>query len=234
MPPKKKDVKINDKKKQSNNDKKKQSNNDKKKSGKKEKPNKKDDNEEKKEYIKSRQNTTSIAMLTNTDNIMTLSIRDQRNVVSLQTTMKNVFSNGMLPQDRCDINCWWCRHTFDTCPIGLPIRRHDSQKVLGYTPEIYETDGVFCSFPCALAYCFDQGQSSMHKDSPALLHEIYYKYYGNYTKINQANTWKVLKGWGGDVSIANYRNTLGDKMIVTRNIASLVRLIPMGQFIEVM
>jgi hypothetical protein len=42
-----------------------------------------------------------------------------------------------------DISCWWCCHSFTGVPIGLPISKGKTK---------YRVRGVFCSFPCLVAY----------------------------------------------------------------------------------
>ena len=56
----------------------------------------------------------------------------------------NKFSNSdkEWPQS-IDINCWWCRHSFDTQPVSLPEKLIDS---------VFHLQGCFCSFNCALKH----------------------------------------------------------------------------------
>jgi len=47
--------------------------------------------------------------------------------------------------DKTDVCCWWCCHTFETIPIGLPVDYNVKLKK-------FRVRGIFCSFACMLAY----------------------------------------------------------------------------------
>jgi hypothetical protein len=47
--------------------------------------------------------------------------------------------------DKTDACCWWCCHTFDSIPVGLPVGYNDNLRK-------FRVNGVFCSFACMLAY----------------------------------------------------------------------------------
>ena len=51
-----------------------------------------------------------------------------------------------------DIYCFWCKHSFNSIPIGCPLS-YDN------TNDIYITDGLFCSFNCTLAYINDNSHN---------------------------------------------------------------------------
>lgn len=44
-----------------------------------------------------------------------------------------------------DVCCWWCCHSFETVPIGLPLDYNVKTKK-------FKVKGVFCSFSCMMAY----------------------------------------------------------------------------------
>lgn len=179
--------------------------------------------------------TTSLAVLVAPSLVMNLEpIKLQRSNTILMTTMSRFLATRFLPQGKCDIDCWWCRHSFDTAPIGVPIKRYDQQHIVGYTPECYETDGIFCSFPCAMAYIEEhlKLRDPLYKDSSSLLNEIYYRVYNKQEKIIAAPSWKKLKICGGDASITQFKNTFGDEMLLTSNLATQIYQIPFGHYIE--
>uniref|UniRef100_A0A6C0CZ02 Uncharacterized protein n=1 Tax=viral metagenome TaxID=1070528 RepID=A0A6C0CZ02_9ZZZZ len=100
-------------------------------------------------------------------------------------------------------NCYWCRHKFETKPIGCPIRYVSSQAIKNYISNInkdmytikenitslrrdkldtnmklkegeyYETDGVFCSFNCCQAFIDDNKRDHMYDNSSMLLAKMY-------------------------------------------------------------
>ena len=98
--------------------------------------------------------------------------------------------------------CYWCRHPFDTVPIGCPIRYKPDIGIKVCTSEltkeefaikqeipkntvlsadnfhhiarrVYETEGSFCSFNCCLAYLKDNHNNSWYKNSINLLMKMY-------------------------------------------------------------
>lgn len=140
---------------------------------------------------------------------------------------KNKFSvnmidylNGPLPLNTTKA-CWWCTHSFDTCPIGIPIFYHQSNKKteqifknlnLNSTDgtEHFETEGIFCSFPCAKSYIIDQKFTSKYKNSTVLLSLLYKYIKGSVSDIPLAPSWKLLKKFGGEMSITEFRNSFGE------------------------
>jgi hypothetical protein len=100
-------------------------------------------------------------------------------------------------------NCFWCRHPFQTTPIGCPIRYIPTRVVKSYKSDIsngtrtisenitverskengcnittmsndyYETNGIFCSFNCCQAWIDDNKQCHLYKQSKMLLLKLY-------------------------------------------------------------
>lgn len=69
----------------------------------------------------------------------------------------------------------------------------------------YITDGIFCSFNCCLAYIEHNHYNPIYKNSKMYLYNIYKKYYPNSTIINKAPDWKLLKIYGGNLKIDDFR-----------------------------
>ena len=90
--------------------------------------------------------------------------------------------------------CWWCKNCF-TCPsVGIPEL---------YFEDKFYCIGNFCSYNCALAYNIDVGDNVWKRTS--LLNLLYYKTYENYSNIKAAPDWKVLKEFGGNLTIEQFR-----------------------------
>ncbi|HMP28235.1 MAG TPA: hypothetical protein PKD85_01460 [Saprospiraceae bacterium] len=123
--------------------------------------------------------------------------------------------------------CWWCRHSFQTSPIGCPMK-YNPHKSSGVEKERYdqkmrniglgscddkndffETIGIFCSFPCCKAYILDQRGSLKYNESSTLLSLLFLKLYGKAPEFPHAPSWKLLKDYGGHLSIAEFRETFG-------------------------
>lgn len=101
--------------------------------------------------------------------------------------------------------CWYCRHNVpsDWHPLGIPIKFSKEQNT-------FECDGIFCSFNCIVAYLQEHNQYR-YKDSNVLLLMMYrhiFKKHRDITKIVPSPSWKLLKEYGGHLSIDEYRNCI--------------------------
>lgn len=136
-------------------------------------------------------------------------------------------------------NCYWCRHPFEGQPIGCPIDykpqvisriynseiSKDSFSVTESIPraqavasdtvkkivsnESYETDGVFCSFNCALAFANENKTNPLYTHSISLINRIY----NDVSKkgaatLTPAPSWRLLEEYGGPLTIDEYRKNL--------------------------
>jgi len=127
---------------------------------------------------------------------------DGRIHIKLLTTMVDMVSSGEMPENT-DIPCFWCRHSFTTPPIGLPIRWVNSKSdgvekkcttpshnvgvdgnTITVVPEestrksintkgYFQVDGIYCSFNCVLADLQSSQYNCMLKDSYTLLHKMF-------------------------------------------------------------
>lgn len=129
--------------------------------------------------------------------------------------------SGPLPNS-IDKPCWWCRNTFTTNPIGCPLKYNSHKEgntvvdekfkkagIKTTTNEFFETEGLFCSFPCCKAFIIDQKAAARYQESLALLSLMLIKIYGKSVDIPIAPTWKVLKEYGGHLTIDEFRSTFG-------------------------
>jgi len=133
-------------------------------------------------------------------------------------------------------NCFWCRYSFEGEPIGCPIEYVPNTAIKKYFSEIsrdnyvikehitsnknildslvlkkknyYISDGVFCSFNCALAFAKDNKHKKMYDNSIILLNKIMKKITDNLKfEIDPAPHWRLLKDYGGYMSIDEFRNS---------------------------
>ena len=176
-------------------------------------------------------------------------------------TMVDWINNGKLP-DNTHINCFWCKHSFSTKPIGCPIKfvnscieksyvsqitkdeyymkenvtKNKLKKILDkstqgliniipYEKNYYLTDGVFCSFNCVLAFINDNKHDIFYVESTSLLRSIYEKFIGNELeisprssflgdnlhKITPAPHWRLLRDYGGHMTIEDFRQNFNIK-----------------------
>jgi hypothetical protein len=143
-------------------------------------------------------------------------------------TMSDLTLNGPLPR-YTNNPCWWCRNKFSSHPIGCPIR-YNYQKNSGIDKErieevmtdlnlslengndFFETEGMFCTFPCVKAYIIDQiarTKSATYRKALTLLTLLYFKLIGTLEKIPIAGTWKLTTDWGGHMSPLEFRASNG-------------------------
>lgn len=97
-----------------------------------------------------------------------------------------------------DVACFWCCHSFTNRPVILPMRD---------TGEHLEVTGNFCSPECACAYLFDMRQDSHTRwEQLALLYRVYGE--ACQGKIHPSPSRSVLKLFGGNLSIQEYRSLI--------------------------
>jgi len=101
-------------------------------------------------------------------------------------------------------NCFWCRHPFETAPIGCPLKYVANNVIKNYYSEItkdkytikekiarskgdikekgitienkayYSSDGIFCSFNCCKAFIKDNKHNQIYNFSENLLVKLYF------------------------------------------------------------
>jgi len=94
------------------------------------------------------------------------------------------------------ISCWWCCHSFDNMPLGLPQKRL-SRKFL--------VTGCFCSFNCALAYNINLADFKV-SERTSLLKYLFRAFYPlEDDNFSPAPSRVVLQKFGGNTTIGEYR-----------------------------
>lgn len=86
---------------------------------------------------------------------------------------------------------------------GIEIEKND----------YYITDGIFCSFNCCQAFIDDKKNEPMYASSKFLILNIYNKIFdGNSIRsISPAPHWRLLKEYGGHLTIEKYRDSFNAK-----------------------
>lgn len=147
---------------------------------------------------------------------------DVKNRIRIYTTMIDAHQQKCLPQST-NKPCWWCGYEFETIPLGIPLCYHphtdktssDIHKFLtsrnfqAQTNDFFETDGLFCSFPCCKAHLVANGFKGKYKNSFSLLTLLHVKLYGDINVIPSAPPRELLEKWGGSLTIEEYRNKFG-------------------------
>lgn len=105
------------------------------------------------------------------------------------------------------------------------------------TPEIlvetlnnayYETDGVFCSFNCLLAFIRDNKHNSIYKHSENLMYRMYFEIFGEHKKLLPAPHWRLLSEYGGTLSIDDFRESFNK----VEYIQTTLHISPLGMIFE--
>ena len=72
--------------------------------------------------------------------------------------------------------------------------------------EYFITDGIFCSFNCCQSFIKDNKINPMYYNSLNLLFTLYKFCFGSNIEIISAPHWRLLKGYGGQLSIEEFRD----------------------------
>jgi hypothetical protein len=145
--------------------------------------------------------------------------------------LRNLVDKKRLPE-KTDLCCWHCTEPFHTRPLGLPLKyvpdfflstfrsdKEDAQpsvyKTDVYTKECkedvymrdyFETEGIFCSFPCMIAYGTARSSKIEYKNWRGLVPRLHKKIYEKELVWRCAPDPRLLKKFGGHLSIEDFRN----------------------------
>lgn len=131
--------------------------------------------------------------------------KDKR-ILELENQVKNLKNKiKKKHQEKCTVYkvnycdesvCWWCKHPFSNHKIELPTRYYDNK---------FYCYGMFCSYECCEAYNIDLNDNNVFNRS-SLLKYHYFKTHGVFKNIEKAKDWKILKPFGGNVDISDFRS----------------------------
>lgn len=105
-----------------------------------------------------------------------------------------------------NVCCWWCCHSFDTVPIGMPEKYDELKKK-------FLVKGVFCSFSCMIAYKKEIKHNCI-KDY--LIKFLYTRLTGTFlldVHLEPAPARCCLKMFGGDLTIEEFRNSFKENKV---------------------
>ena len=100
-----------------------------------------------------------------------------------------------------EVYCWWCCHSFQTHPIGIPLK-YDA------THDLFKVIGCFCSFNCAYAYSKKE-KFKVHLSEFKFMYEklIGQECAHDDWNIPPAPERYVLQRFGGPLTIEEYRSS---------------------------
>tara|TARA_B110000093_G_scaffold183334_1_gene233691 strand:- start:11321 stop:12373 length:1053 start_codon:yes stop_codon:yes gene_type:complete len=107
--------------------------------------------------------------------------------------------------DNTNVLCWWCCHTFENKPFGLPIK---------YKNNKFSVTGCFCSLECVSSYNFNDNNNMLDVwECYSLINLLSQKL--NYKNIIKLAPHKIsLKIFGGKLDIEEFRNFTNSNRII--------------------
>lgn len=107
-------------------------------------------------------------------------------------------------------------------------------ELLLHQKNYYESDGIFCSFNCCLSFIEENKTNQLYKNSKSLLFKIYRDVFDTSpTNLIPAPSWRLLKVYGGHLSINDYRQNLNRNQYFEHNkISSRPKFSPIGILFE--
>lgn len=192
------------------------------------------------------QDTSTEDTNTKTTNVSELNPDKQLNIdsVSFLDESKNIHTCKISMIDfhskktthTLNYNCFWCRHPFDTMPIGCPINFIPSIAEKRYYSHIsktehiikesvidhnlvddsikikeanyYETDGIFCSFNCCKSFIVENKRNKTYEKSTTLLLNMCNEISDKKVlTIQPAPHWRMLEEYGGNLTIEKFRDS---------------------------
>ena len=131
-------------------------------------------------------NTLDVTSLLNSETHNMYSyVDDNKQCHKIIVTMRSVKDHGLLPgwgesnesqklDNETVYNCFWDKNPIRSIrTIGCPIAWIPDKKNEWTGTGTYITDGIFCSFNCAMAFIKDNLSNSMYRESTQLLHMLY-------------------------------------------------------------
>ena len=186
-------------------------------------------------------------------------IDESKKKTALRVTLIDKFTKNQIPLTT-PIHCFWCKHSFKNRPIGCPIKflpsilrksyfsqitkekyvinqLVDNMEKITLTPEmnvikreIYLTDGIFCSFPCCLAFIKDNLHNDLYTKSENFLQQIFSTVFSTTTSINSAPHWRLLQKFGGFMSISQFKSHFSKSIFMPHE--KMITMVPLGRMFE--
>lgn len=126
-------------------------------------------------------------------NDLKIEIETLKNQVNI---LKSYGSQNDVKSLNSNVKCWWCKNYFNTPKVSLPENYFNNKFIC---------TGHFCSYNCALSYNLDLNDELVWKRR-SLLIKLYEKTYKSRLNTLPSPSWKVLKEYGGTLSIDEYRD----------------------------
>ena len=110
-------------------------------------------------------------------------------------------TEGKVIPNKTNLLCWYCSHSFKTQPLFLPVQKYKDK---------FKVCGNFCSWGCLKAYSSRNCNGKYNN-----LLQSYFKELTGETFIIKSNPhFSVLKEFGGNMTIQEYRNISLEKFYI--------------------
>jgi hypothetical protein len=150
------------------------------------------------DFSESEKNTESIFI--KNENNLNLNTK----LKELETEIENLKNNTSINEENNNlkeyhnVKCWYCRNSFQEHPVRLPEN---------YFKGKFICTGNFCSYNCAMSFNIDLNDEKTSVRN-SLINMLYQKTYETDELIKPAPSWKILKEYGGVLTIEEFRNNL--------------------------
>jgi hypothetical protein len=108
------------------------------------------------------------------------------------------------------------------------LENRKDQRLKVNDKDYYETDGIFCSFNCCMAYIRDveNKRNPLYNHSETLLLKMYNEFHSDeeITEIIPAGHWRLLKDFGGTLTIEKFRENFNKIQYYEHGLVSYVSL----------
>ena len=133
--------------------------------------------------------------LTQIEILINKKYRHTKQISLLNDVCHNVNNSKWL--EKTDCLCFWCSHTFDNTPWGIPTK---------YDGEEFTLTGIYCSPNCAMAdLVHNEKNTNKLWEQIVLLNLLHHKIYDTDENIVPAPDKICLKAFGGPFDINEYR-----------------------------
>ncbi len=152
-------------------------------------------------------------------------------------------------------NCFWCRNSFESTPLGCPICIVPGKRTKKYTSIVnkteysieestldnerdtepyYQSDGSFCSFNCCASFIDSEKKNPLYLNSYTLLLNIYNAMFSkNLSYIPRAPHFRMLKEYGGTLTIKEFRHSFNNAdFIYQGTVRDPIKFLSIGHLYE--
>lgn len=152
------------------------------------------------DFSESEKNTSSIFIKNEHDTNLNDKIKELETEIELLKTNNSTKETSNINDlgEYHNVKCWYCRNSFKEPPVRLPEN---------YFKGKFICTGNFCSYNCAMSYNIDLNDEKTSVRN-SLINMLYQKTYKTDDIIKPSPSWKVLKEYGGLLSIDEFRNNL--------------------------